>query len=32
MTGCYPEIDNYSLQADNASIIIPIINRLLRSG
>jgi len=32
ITGCYPEIDNYSLQADNASIIIPIINRLLRSG
>ena len=32
LTGCYPEIDNYSLQANSASSIVPIIHRLLRSG
>jgi hypothetical protein len=30
--GCYPEIDNLSLQANSASSIVPLIRRLLRSG
>jgi len=32
MTGCYPEIDNLSLQASSATSVLPIIERLLRSG
>lgn len=30
--GCYPEIDNLSLQANSASRIVPLIRRLLKSG
>ena len=32
LVGCYPEVDNFSLQSDNASSILPIIDRLLKSG
>jgi len=32
MTGCYPEIDNLSLQANSAKRILPIIGRLLHAG
>jgi len=31
-TGCYPEIDSLSLQANSARSVLPIIKRLLRSG
>jgi len=28
--GCYPEIDNFSLQSNSASSVLPILSRLLR--
>ena len=32
LLGCYPEIDNLSLQADSAASIIPLIDKLLKPG